>query len=98
RERDALFSAFDSKRPGESEPATATMRGAAMLHTARAFAALARGNDGEFRFQLLFADAFIPKLASHDRHDEFVRTWPLLVLALLQEGRMVNAASEFGRR
>jgi tetratricopeptide (TPR) repeat protein len=98
RERDALFTALDSKWRGESERAAATMRGAAMLHTARAFAALNRYNDGEFRYQLFFAQSFVDKLASRDRHDPFVRTWPLMVLAVLQEGRMVLAASEFGRR
>jgi tetratricopeptide (TPR) repeat protein len=74
------------------------MRGAVMLHTARAFAALGRNNSGEFRYQLLFAQTFVDKLASRDRREAFVRTWPLMVLALLHEGRMVLAATEFGRR
>ena len=97
-ERNALFTAFDSKRREESERAAATMRGAAMLHTARAFAALNRDNVGEFRYQLLFAQTFVDKLASRDRRAVFVRTWPLMVLAVLHEGRMVLAATEFGRR
>jgi tetratricopeptide (TPR) repeat protein len=98
RERDALFIALDSKWRGESERAAATMRGAAMLHTARAFAALSRNNNGEFRYQLLFAQSFVDKLASRDRREPFAHTWPLMILALLQEGRMVLAATEFGRR
>jgi tetratricopeptide (TPR) repeat protein len=96
--RDALFTAFDSKRPDEAERAAATMRGAVMLHTARGFAALARNNNGEFRQQLLIAESFVDKLASRNRRGAFVRTWPLMVLALLHEGRMVVTASEFGRR
>lgn len=98
RERDALFIAFDSKRREEPERAAATMRGAAMLHTARAFAALNGDNVGEFRYQLLFAQTFVDKLASRERRAAFVRTWPLMVLAVLHEGRMVLAATEFGRR
>ena len=97
-ERNTLFAAFDSKRGQESERAAATMRGAAMLHTARAFAALARNNNGEFRYQLLLAQSFVDKLASRDHREPFARTWPLMILALLQEGRMVLAATEFGRR
>ncbi len=98
RERDALFIALDSKWRGESERAAATMRGAAMLHTARAFAALNRNNNLEFRNHLLFAQSFVDKLASRDRREPFVRTWPLMILAILHEGRMVLAAAEFGRR
>ena len=98
RERDALFDAFESKWRGDSDRAAAMMRGAAMLHTARAFAALTRNNNGEFGHQLQFAQAYVEKLASRDRRAGFVRTWPLMVLALLHEGRMVLAATEFGRR
>jgi tetratricopeptide (TPR) repeat protein len=98
RERDALFDAFESKWRGDSDRAAAMMRGAAMLHTARAFVALASGNGGEFRYHLLFAQAFVDKLAARERRAEFVRTWPLMVLALLHEARMVLAATEFGRR
>jgi tetratricopeptide (TPR) repeat protein len=98
-ERDALFAAFNSKRREESERAAATMRGAVMLHTARAFQALARNNSGEFRYQLQFALTLFDKLASRERRGAFVRTWPLMVIALLHEGgRMVLAAAEFGRR
>ena len=50
--RDALFNALASKRPEESERAAATIRAAVLLHTARAFAAIARSNQGEFRYQL----------------------------------------------
>lgn len=96
--RDALFAAFDSKRRDESERAAATIRGAVILHTARAFAALDRNNNGQFESQLKFAEAYVSKLASRDPRAAFVRTWPLFVLALLQEGRLVFAANEFGRR
>jgi tetratricopeptide (TPR) repeat protein len=98
RERDTLFDAFESKWRGDSDRAAAMMRGAAMLHTARAFAALASGNGGEFRYHLLFAQAFVDKLASREHAAAFVRIWRLMVLALLQEGRKVSAAAEFGHR
>jgi tetratricopeptide (TPR) repeat protein len=98
-QRNALFAAFDSKRREESERAAAMMRAAVMLHTAKAFQALARSNGGAFRYQLLFALTYFDKLASRDRRGAFVHTWPLMVLAFLQEaGRMVLPAAEFGRR
>jgi tetratricopeptide (TPR) repeat protein len=97
RERDALFAALESKWRGDSERAAATIRGAVMLHTARAFAALATHNNGEFRYHLLFARTLADKLASRNRREPFVRTWPLMVLAFLHEGRMVLAANEFSR-
>jgi len=97
RERDALFAELESTWRGDSERAAATMRGAVMLHTARAFAALATHNSREFGSQLLFARTFVDKLASRNRREPFVRTWPLMVLAFLHEGRMVLAASEFSR-
>jgi tetratricopeptide (TPR) repeat protein len=96
--RDALFTAMASKSRAESERAAATMRGAVMLHTARAFWAFERNNNGEFRFHLTFAQAYVDKLAALDRRAPFVRTWRLLVLALLQEGRSLVAADQFARR
>jgi len=98
RGRDALFAKLASKSPAESERAAATIRGAVMLHTARAFSAFERNNNGEFRFQLTFAQAYVDKLASLDHRAAFVRTWPLLVLALLHEGRSLIAAEQFARR
>jgi len=96
RGRDTLFTAFDSKRHEESERAAATMRGAVMLHSARAFAALGSNTNREFRDQLLFAKTFVDKLASRDHRAPFVRTWPLMVIALLHEGRAIVPASQFG--
>ena len=96
--RDALFTALASKSVAESERAAATMRGAVMLHTGRAFWAFERNNNGAFRFQLTFAQAYVDKLAALDRHAPFVRTWRLLVLALLQEGRSLVGAEQFARR
>lgn len=96
--RDALFNALASKRPEESERAAATIGAAVLLHTARAFAAIARSNQGEFRYQLTFAQSYVDKLALRDRRAAFARTWKVLVLALLHEGRLVLAANQFARR
>jgi tetratricopeptide (TPR) repeat protein len=98
RGRDTLFTAFDSKRHDESERAAATMRGAVMLHTARAFSAFERNNNGEFRVQLALAQAYVDKLASLDRRAPFVATWRVLVLAILHDGRSLLAADQFARR
>ena len=95
-ERNELLKTLDSKNREESERAAGTIRGAVMLHTARAFAALARRNDGEFRYQVLTAEAYVTRIRSRDRRSAFVQTWPLAVLALLHEGREVRAAKEFG--
>jgi tetratricopeptide (TPR) repeat protein len=98
RGRDALLAALASKRQeAESERAAAAIRGAIMLHTAESFAALERNNNGEFRFQLALAQSYIDKLASLDRHAPFVRTWRLLVLAILQEGMSLAVADQFAR-
>src|SRR5205814_1077995 len=59
RGQEALFTALASKRPGAPEHAAATIRGAVMLHTARAFSAFERNNNGEFRIQLAFAQAYV---------------------------------------
>jgi len=96
RERDALFRTLDSKDREEAERAAATIRGAVMLHTARAFAALARGNDGEFRYQLQAAGTYVTRLRSRDHRAPFVQKWPLVVLATLHQGRQVRTAKEFG--
>ncbi|MFL6280615.1 MAG: tetratricopeptide repeat protein [Vicinamibacterales bacterium] len=96
RQRDALLSAVSHRNTAESERAAAMIRGAVMLHTARAFAAFERNNNGEFRYHLMFAQGYVEKLASLESQAPFVRTWPLLVLALLQEGRSLVSAEQFG--
>jgi tetratricopeptide (TPR) repeat protein len=98
RQRDALLSAVSHRNTAESERAAAMIRGAVMLHSAQAFSAFERNNNGEFRYQLTFAQAYIDKLESLDHHSRFVRTWRLLVLALLHEGRSLVAADQFARR
>jgi tetratricopeptide (TPR) repeat protein len=96
--REALFRAFGSNQREESERAAATMRAAVLLHTERAFAALAMGNQGEFRNQIVFTESYVDKLAAADHRSAFVRTWRVLVLAFFHEGRFVLAADQFGRR
>jgi tetratricopeptide (TPR) repeat protein len=96
--REALFAAFASKQRQDSEQAAATMRAAVLVHTERAFAALAADNQGQFRNQFDFAESYIDKLVSADHHSAFARTWRVLVLALFHEGRMVLAANQFARR
>jgi tetratricopeptide (TPR) repeat protein len=98
QERETLFTAFASKQREVSERAAATMRAAALVHTDRAFAAIARDNQKEFRDQLAFAQSYIDKLVAADHRSAFARTWRVLVLALFHEGRMVLAAAQFARR
>ncbi|HEU4934990.1 MAG TPA: hypothetical protein VFT39_00960 [Vicinamibacterales bacterium] len=95
-ERDALFKALDGKNKEDSERAAATICGAVMLHTARAFVALTRHNEGEFRYQIALSETYVAKLRSRGRASPFVKQWPLLVLALLHEGRLVRTAKQFG--
>jgi len=96
--RATLFNAFASKQRDVSERAAATMRAAALVHTERAFAAIARDNEKEFRDQLAFAESYIDKLVAADHRSAFVRTWRVLVLGFFHEARMVLAASQFARR
>ncbi|MBW8868341.1 MAG: hypothetical protein JF610_13615 [Acidobacteria bacterium] len=96
--RATLLNAFASKQRDVSERAAATMRAAALVHTERAFAAIARDNEKEFRDQLAFAESYIDKLVAADHRSPFARTWRVLVLAFFHEGRMVLAASQFARR
>lgn len=98
RARNSLFAAFESKERDGSEWAQATIRGAVMLHTAAAFSALERNNNGAFRFQFMSAQAYVDRLAAGKRHVAFVRTWRLLVLALFHEARTLAAADEFSHR
>jgi tetratricopeptide (TPR) repeat protein len=96
--REALFTAFASKQREVSERAAATMRAAVLVHTERAFAAIARDNLKEFRDQLAFAESYIDKLVAADHRSPFARTWRVLVLAFFHEGRFVLAADQFARR
>jgi tetratricopeptide (TPR) repeat protein len=98
QEREILFAAFASKQREVSERAAATMRAAVLVHTERAFAAIARDNQKEFRDQLAVAESYIDKLVAADHRSPFARTWRVLVLAFFHEGRMVLAATQFARR
>lgn len=96
--RETLFAAFVGKQREASERAASTMRAAALLHTERAFAALAADNQGEFRNQFAFAESYIDKLVAADHRSPFAQKWRVLILAFFHEGRMVLAASQFARR
>ena len=96
RAQQTLLNAFDSTVGDQSSRAAASMRVAALVHTERAFAARARDNVPEWRYQIGVARTYVEKLASRDRGAPFPRTWWLMNIAVLQGQFALPAAREFG--